>query len=167
MGGNTHNGDVNDKKDSSFIVRRKDNHVVFESSDKKFRAIFTLNDPQEKFWPFVEVRDTKSVTVRILREPQTQHNPLYWESVSPNARVDDDVLNNNDSGELGHFFANDLNAGYELKLNDDYTGWTCFGYMDEELRKKVEASPHTAFFKHGMVACTDNTYYNPYGAIDR
>lgn len=75
--------------------------------------------------PFVEVHDNNSVTIDGLYEgPYGPHVPLYWESVSPNARVDqeDDVLNNNDSDEIGHFFANDVNAGYELKLNDDFEG---------------------------------------------
>lgn len=76
-------GDVTDKQGDSFIVRRKGPYVTFESPDKTFREVFTLNDPSENFWPFVEVRDLRSVTVKLL-EPDDS----LWESVTPNARVD-------------------------------------------------------------------------------
>lgn len=62
----------------------------------------------------MEVKNENSVVVRILR---------VWESVTPGAIVDRDVLDesyvldNTPHAANGHFFANKYNAKYEIKLN--------------------------------------------------
>lgn len=62
-------------------------------------------------YPFVEVIDLKSVTVKILR---------VWENTTPDAHVERDpiddshVLDNSGNQDLEHFFANELDAPYKI-----------------------------------------------------
>lgn len=116
-------GDVSAEQDAKFIVERIGNEVFIDGVDDPFKAIYTILDPAVDLWPFVhfffniiqvEVADTKSVKVKILR---------VWENVTPNAKVDYDpqdesyVLDNSENYDIEHFFCNELNVDFEVKLN--------------------------------------------------
>lgn len=89
---------------------------MVKAVDKPFEATFMINDPETDFYPFVEVASLKSVTVKLLR---------VWENVTPSGEVDKDpedgsyILDNTHNDDLEHFFANEIDATYELKLNED------------------------------------------------
>lgn len=61
---------MTDKQDDSFIVERIQDYMVVTSPDGSFKSVSKL--PKDvAFYPFVEVRSVKSVTVTLLKRPET------------------------------------------------------------------------------------------------
>lgn len=61
-------------------MRKVKDEVKIESIDSPYRAVLKFDqDENALYYPFVEVKDLKSVTVKILR---------VWENTTPDANVE-------------------------------------------------------------------------------